>query len=228
MTGTERLDNPVWYSLNETHKNFALDYGNIKFYHPDYCPFGGFISPEKVSLGIKKYALLLNNFFVVGKKPEINDKVQLYKELVCTQMIICKRVNSIISEQIIDLQTASQQAALFDLVKLVQPGYFKKKTFDLGHYYGIYNGNKLIAITGERLKMNGYTEVSSVITHPEYRRKGYARQLVTWTTNKIFNENNIPYLHVEGSNIGAITMYEKLGFRARRKISFWNLVINQK
>jgi predicted GNAT family acetyltransferase len=39
----------------------------------------------------------------------------------------------------------------------------------------------------------------------------------------VFNENKIPYLHVAESNIGAIKLYEKLGFATRRKISFWNL-----
>jgi hypothetical protein len=39
-----KLDNPVWHSLNETHHSFGIDYNEIKFYHPDYCPFGDFIA----------------------------------------------------------------------------------------------------------------------------------------------------------------------------------------
>jgi len=46
-TMDKKLDNPVWHSLNETHQNFALHYHNIKFYHPDYCPCGGFISVKR-------------------------------------------------------------------------------------------------------------------------------------------------------------------------------------
>ena len=38
----KKLDNPVWFSLSETHQSFLVDYGSVKFYHPDYCPFGGF------------------------------------------------------------------------------------------------------------------------------------------------------------------------------------------
>ena len=33
--GYERLDNPVWYSLSETHKDISINYYNAKFYHPD-------------------------------------------------------------------------------------------------------------------------------------------------------------------------------------------------
>jgi len=45
--------------------------------------------------------------------------------------------------------------------------------------------------------------------------------------NNIFNENKTPYLHVVESNIGAIGLYEKLGFVTRRKMSFWNISKNQ-
>jgi predicted GNAT family acetyltransferase len=74
------------------------------------------------------------------------------------------------------------------------------------------------------MKMNSYTEVSTVVTHPEHTNKGYAKQLITYTSNKIFRDNKIPYLHVANNNAHAIKLYEKLGFQTRRKISFWNLV----
>ncbi|MCL6220358.1 GNAT family N-acetyltransferase [Zunongwangia pacifica] len=74
------------------------------------------------------------------------------------------------------------------------------------------------------MKMNKYTEVSAVDTHPEYTGKGYAKQLIKHTTDEIFKENKIPYLHVAESNTGAIKLYKKLGFSTRRKISFWNLI----
>jgi hypothetical protein len=31
----DKLNNPGWYSLSETHEGFAVDYNDIKFYHPD-------------------------------------------------------------------------------------------------------------------------------------------------------------------------------------------------
>ena len=222
----EKLDNPIWYSLNETHKDFAIDYNGIKFYHPEYCPFGGFIKPDTTESGIDTYALLTNDFYVVGDRPIFNDKVQLKKELVCNQMILDKKIDLEITEQITELQTTKQKNDLFELVNLDQPGYFKSKTTDLGNYYGIYKENKLIAVTGERMKMNGSTEVSAIVTHPEHIGKGYAKQLVTYTINKIFSEDKNPYLHFADTNIRAIRLYEKLGFWTRRKISFWNLITN--
>ncbi|TXJ26809.1 MAG: GNAT family N-acetyltransferase [Chitinophagaceae bacterium] len=222
----EKLDSPTWFSLTETQEVFSIDYNDIKFYNPEYCPFGAFINLATTKAGIDKYALLINNFYIVGDKPDFSDKVHLNKELICIQMLLRKPIEVKISEQIIELKTTRQKIDLFELVNLVQPGYFMKNTSDLGNYYGIYKDEKLIAVTGERMKMNKYTEVSAVVTHPEYTGKGYAKQLITHTSNKIFSENKTPYLHVADTNIGAIRLYEKLGFRTRRKISFWDFATN--
>ncbi|MCX2494739.1 GNAT family N-acetyltransferase [Pedobacter sp. PF22-3] len=87
---------------------------------------------------------------------------------------------------ITELDTEDQRDDLLKLVNLVQPCYFKNKTADLGSYYGIYKNDQLIAVTGERMKMDGYTELSAIVTHPEYTEKGYAKQLIVHVSNKIF------------------------------------------
>jgi predicted GNAT family acetyltransferase len=109
------------------------------------------------------------------------------------------------------------------LIKIVYPEYFKSKTADLGNYYGIFEHNQLVAITGERMQMDAFTEVSAVITHPEHTGKGYAKQLVAHAANAIFEQNKTPFLHVAKANIGAVKLYEKLGFKTRREISIWNI-----
>lgn len=137
-------------------------------------------------------------------------------------MVIHERRDIEIKEEIVKL-TSEHMDSLHQLVNLVQPGYFKSKTALLGDYVGIFKKGNLIAAAGERMKMNDFVEVSAVVTQPNHTAKGYARQLVTHTVNNIFNKNQAPYLHVVESNIGAIKLYEKLGFKTRRKISFWNI-----
>jgi ribosomal protein S18 acetylase RimI-like enzyme len=219
----KKLDNPVWFSLSESHKNFAVDYGIVKFYHPDYCPFGGFVGGKDISNFINEYSEMTNNFFVVGEKPELSNQLKIKKEVVCLQMIIYDRINTEINDLIIKL-TDDHATALYDLVNLVQPGYFKMKTALLGNYFGIFKDGQLIAVTGERMQMNNFVEISAVVTHPDHTGKGYAKQLVAHTVNDVFNQNKIPFLHVVEENIGAIKLYEKLGFKIRRKISFWNII----
>jgi len=221
-----KLDNPVWNSLSETHGGFVLDYGNTKFYHPDYCPFGGFINSQSTLEASNQYSVATDNFFIVGEKPEISNSLKIVKELVCLQMIIYNKIELSITDTIIKL-TEEHNDKLVHLVNLVQPGYFKNKTASLGNYYGIFKEDQLVAITGERMKMNDFTEVSAIITHPDHTGKGYAQQLITHCVNSIFSESKTPYLHVVESNMGAIALYEKLGFVTRRKMSFWNISTNK-
>ncbi|MEP6931358.1 MAG: GNAT family N-acetyltransferase [Flavobacterium sp.] len=218
-----KLDNPVWNSLSETHKKFAVDYGKTKFYNPDYCPFGGFTESGNTKDAADRYSLLTENFFIVGEKPEISNALKITRELICLQMIIYKKIELSIDLEITEL-TDQHNEALCELVNLVQPGYFKNKTPLLGNYFGIFKEGQLVAVTGERMKMDDFTEVSAIVTHPDHTGKGYAKQLITHVVNTIFDENKIPFLHVVESNIGAIKLYEKLGFITRRKISLWNII----
>ena len=220
--GLEKLDNPVWYSLSETHKNISINYHNVKFYDPAYCAFGGFIENNNIALQVDEYSKLINHFFIVGEKPAFSKKISLKKELVCLQMILEKRIEINIGEKIVEVDDTLAEA-LSSLVNEVQPGYFKKKTNLMGNYFGVIKEGKLVAVTGERMKMNDFTEVSAVVTHPFYTGKGFAKQLIAHTANKIFDQNKTPYLHVAETNFDAIRLYDKLGFKTRRKISFWDL-----
>lgn len=218
----KKLDNPVWFSLSETHQSFVVDYGNIKFYHPDYCPFGGFEKGDAIANSIDEYSAMVERFFIVGEKSELSNLLKLNKELVCLQMIVYNPIDIAINEPIIKL-TDEHIDVLYEMVNLVQPGYFKKKTALLGNYYGIFKNEELVSVIGERMQMNDFIEVSAVVTHPNHTKKGYAKQLVVHTVNEIFKQNKIPYLHVIEDNSRAIQLYEKLGFSTRRKISFWNI-----
>jgi GNAT superfamily N-acetyltransferase len=221
MSDFHKLDNPVWHSLSETHQSFSVNYDSIKFYHPDYCPFGGFIKDNTIAPSIVNYSELVGNFFIVGDPPPVPAQLKLKNELVCLQMIIDKKIDIAIDERVALLGDHNREE-LAALVTLVQPGYFKSKTPDMGDYYGIFKNELLVAVTGERMQMQNFVEVSAVVSHPSHTGKGYAKQLVAHTVNAIFDKNKIPYLHVAETNTGAIALYKKLGFETRRNISFWN------
>ena len=141
-------------------------------------------------------------------------------------MIIYNKINIAIEDEIVLLQEKHLEAIL-GLVKIVYPEYFKRETASLGDYYGIFKNNQLVAITGERIRMDDFIEVKAVITHPDHTGKGYAKQLVAHTLNAIIDKKNIPFLHVSEANFGTIKLYEKLGFKTRRKISLWNIIKNE-
>lgn len=217
----QKLDNPVWFSCLETHSEFAIGLDGLQSYHPDYCSFTGFDVLDKTAQSLNDYAKLSSSFFVVGARPQFDQQLLLTRELICDQMILKEPIALPITEDIVELQELNAES-LFFLVNLVQPGYFKNDTPKLGQYFGIFKDGNLVAVTGERMKMNCFTEISAVITHPNYNGKGYAKQLVTHVANTIFAQGKTPYLHVAENNLGAINLYKKLGFEYRRKISFWN------
>src|SRR5687768_13244354 len=98
-----KLDNPVWHSLSETHRHFAVEYPHVKFYHPDYCPFGGFEKREPTADAIGAYSSLADSFFVVGDKPELPNHLVIKKEMICAQMIFQHKQKVEKQEEIIPL-----------------------------------------------------------------------------------------------------------------------------
>jgi predicted GNAT family acetyltransferase len=71
-------------------------------------------------------------------------------------------------------------------------------------------------MSGERLKVPGYTEVSAVCTHPEYVGKGYARVLMAEVMRRIRERGETPFLHVRQDNLRAVEIYKSLGFCERK------------
>ena len=220
----DKLDSPVWYSLEETHQSFCLSYEGAKFYDPSYCPFGSFQSDEKSEFVTREYSAICPDFYVVGDRPRCSDGLRIKKNNVCNQMIIKHSPTIKVTEKVVELSHADQKQELIDLVNLVQPGFIKEKTPSLGTYFGVYKNNSLVAAAGERMKMNHFTEISAVVTHPQFVRKGYAKQLLKHLVDSILMQKKIPYLHVSQTNLNAIKLYHSLGFTVRRNISFWHIV----
>ena len=106
------------------------------------------------------------------------------------------------------------------LTALTKPGPFGTRTHELGTYIGLREKGKLVAMAGERLKVPGYTEISAVCTHPEHNGKGYAGLLMTEIMRRIRDRGETAFLHVRQDNARAITLYERLGFQARKLLHF--------
>jgi len=138
------------------------------------------------------------------------------------QMIIYNKIEYPITEPIIELNTLHYKD-LMGLIKVAFPDFFRSKTNTLGRYYGIYKNKKLVAVTGERVQTKNFIEISAVATHPDYLGNGYAKQLVAYASNKIFEVNKIPFLHVDQRNLAPVNLYRKLGFITRRKLEFWRI-----
>ncbi|MDH6251622.1 GNAT superfamily N-acetyltransferase [Chryseobacterium sp. H1D6B] len=217
----EKLDNPVYHSLTEFHKKFCLNFGDSKFYNPEVAAFGGSSSYSKEK-DITEYTKICDDFLIFGTKPDLGNFKTKLSQLICDQYVLENKIELDFTEDIILLKE-NHHEELLDFIEKFYPYYFKRRTPELGRYFGIFKDNKLAAVTGERMQMNDMTEVSAVITNTDYLGKGYAKQLVAFVSGKIFEDGKTPFLHVAESNTGAKKLYEKLGFDLRGKINLWGI-----
>ena len=89
----------------------------------------------------------------------------------------------------------------------------------MGRYFGIYDGDTLVAMAGERMRLPAHQELSAICTHPDYTGRGYAQQLVAMLTNDILDSGRVPFLHVSHENVRAKALYERLGYSFRADIA---------
>ena len=218
----EKLKNPVWYSLQETHEKFSIDFDGVRFYNPEVNNFGAFCNDNKIKKALHSYSKLTNKFFLVSENqvPILEqNNVILEKKIDGCQMALGKLIDVNITEEIV-LLTQKNIDEVYNLIWLVMPGFYKKRGFEMGKFFGVFRNNKLVAIAGQRMQTTDFIEISSVVTHPNYLRQGLANQLTYYITKEIIKENKLPILHTNKGNL-AIKLYEKLGFKITRDMNWW-------
>ena len=109
---------------------------------------------------------------------------------------------------------------MLDLAGRTGPGPFWARTVEMGTYLGVRDGGRLVAMAGERLRPPGWTEISAVCTDPAARGRGLASRLVREATARIVERGERPFLHVAADHTAAVALYERLGFRVRRPVTF--------
>jgi ribosomal protein S18 acetylase RimI-like enzyme len=108
--------------------------------------------------------------------------------------------------------------AMVALTELTQPGPFKAGTIAMGRYFGIFHGDQLVAMAGQRFRPVGHVEVSAVCTHPDARCRGYGGALTSRVVAEIRAEGRQAILHTRHDNHGARRLYEAMGFEFRRQV----------
>ncbi len=116
--------------------------------------------------------------------------------------------------------TPEDVPAMLALIDVARPGPFEARTIELGRYVGVFGGDELVAMAGERMRFPGWTEVSAVATRPAARRRGLGALLTHHVAAGIVERGGTPFLHVVTDNDDATRVYERLGFATRRRMVF--------
>lgn len=104
-----------------------------------------------------------------------------------------------------------------ELATLTRPGPFGLRTIELGEYLGCFEGERLMAMAGERLFAGSLREISGVCTHPDFQGRGLARRLMAKLIRRQMQRKETPFLHVMRENTSARRLYERMGFRDYRE-----------
>lgn len=221
---TEPLDRPIWAALTTRQAALGLGDDHARRFHPDISPFAAARDDAPESLAAltrlvrpEEAVLLLQVGTVAAPAGLIAEDAG-----AGVQMVAAMPINPTYESRVVDL-TEDDAPAMLALATLTRPGPFLPRTHRLGGFVGIKFEGRLVAMAGERLKLPGFTEVSGVCTHPDAQGQGYAGLLSRVVASRLQARGETPFLHAYSSNVGAIRLYEKLGFRLRTEVAVTRL-----
>lgn len=212
------LENPVWSALASSQAAYALRQGAVLRFPAQIAPFVAVASPDGADPA-DLLALVQPGETVdfVGVAPRLNADWSVLEYEVIAQMHAQSELAVADGPDIVSLDS-SAATAMLALTRQVYPGYFRARTRELGDYIGIFAGDELVAMAGERLRIGCWQEISAVCTHPAHLGRGHARRLVATLVNTILRRGQRPFLHVSLQNTRAIAVYQSLGFVTERNI----------
>lgn len=223
------LDVPFHSALRTLHRSIALESGAVLRYPAEFAPFLGVADADvDVDDALEELVAPGESVYLLGAapKPPPGWKLEAFRPLA--QMIREAPIEVADRPEIVELTTEAHRADVLELTALVYPHYFRRRTMEMGRYFGIYMPDasgqvRLAAMIGERLGTHAFREMSAICTHPDFTGRGYAQRLTAWLGNDTLVRGSVPFLHVSHENPRAKALYEFMGYRLRRDIGFWAL-----
>jgi predicted GNAT family acetyltransferase len=217
------LDNPVWHALSGPQATVAEGDEHALRFDPTVGVFAAVPDAPSAESWDALRALVGPG----GSAVVVRDVVTVppgWTELFAapgTQMTCDHAVaDAAVGAADIEVLTAAAVPEMMALVDRTRPGPLLPRTIELGTYVGIRDRGMLVAMSGSRLHLPGYVEISAVCTDETHRGLGLAKILVSRLVDEIIGRGEIPCLHAVATNTPAIRLYETLGFTTRREMDF--------
>ncbi|CAN5681341.1 GNAT family N-acetyltransferase [soil metagenome] len=218
------LNNPVYNALLTGDAPLGLGTGKVKYFEASISPFAGFDNKYENGFEDLRNLLPQDRKIIYATPTPINTPTgwKLLAGIPGLQFVLDKYVAI---ENITAPVPLSEEnvEAMMKLTALTKPGPFDKRTIEFGYYHGIFQNGELAAMTGQRLHVANFTEISAVCTHPNYLGKGFAGTLLHHQVDLILRMKQTPFLHVRADNIRAIELYKRIGFVVSRPMYFYFL-----
>lgn len=215
------LDRPVWSSLSHAQRDLALGDDLARRYATDINLFASARDDSDEALAH------LTRLVAPGEQVYL---LQVPAIVVPTGLIALRQARGVqmVADEALTPETDTDDmvplgdadaSEMLALAQLTRPGPFLPRTHRMGRFTGIRIDGRLAAMAGERFRLAGWTEVSGVCTHPDFRGRGLARRLSRHVAAHIAQRGDAAFLHAWQDNTAAIRLYEKLGFVWRTDVN---------
>ncbi len=225
------LDRLIWTALTGEQARFALGAnigsGGARRFHPEIGPLAAIRDFSEESLA--DFAALADEYgplaLMQPDEPVEVPGIDLVKSALGVQMIFAGGTAALdaIAEAACDSRIvalgAQDHAEMLELATLTEPGPFGTRTGELGDFWGIKENGRLLAMAGQRTRTGNFIEVSAVCAHPDARGRGLAGLLSRRVAAAILDGGRTPILHSYADNEAALSLYHKLGFVERSRVS---------
>jgi ribosomal protein S18 acetylase RimI-like enzyme len=211
---THPLDNIFWNSLNGPHLHFSSGSDAARRYAEGFSPIVGF--PDKLQPDFDALAAFCqpgDQFYCDGWTGAAPQGWSVAFESTMYRMVWDAPAPAEDEAPDAVPLTAAHAGRALELATMMRPGPFGLRTIELGDYFGYLDGDRLMAMAGERMCAPGLREISGVCTHPDYQGRGLARSLTLKLVRRMLERGETPFLHVMSTNATAHGLYLKMGFR---------------
>lgn len=219
------LDRPLWNALTTRLKAFALGGGHAVRLDPDLGVFLAALddSPESRA-ALTDLATRYPGAGLIelegGSMEDVLPESPMVSRNPCAQMTCAALTASGGSD--IDFETlgADDAADMLALATLTKPGPFRRRTQELGGFIGVKHEGRLVAMAGNRLRVEGFTELSGVCVHPDFRGRGLAGALSRIVVQRVLDSGEQAFLHAYADHEATIRLYRSLGFDVRARLTY--------
>jgi ribosomal protein S18 acetylase RimI-like enzyme len=216
------LDDVAWHALSGPHAHLARSAGGGRAlgYRDEIAPFCGVRVLDDA--GWAALAELVGPggvaVFLRGEvEPAPAGWVELVREPATQYVGMSLARPAPAGEAVVEL-TASDSPDMVALAAATEPGPFGPTSHLTGRWFGVRREGRLVAMAGERMRVEGHGEVSGVCVADEARGQGLGALVTLAAARAIEDRGDRAMLHVRDGNDAAHRLYRRIGFEARREV----------
>ena len=212
--------NIIWRCMNGSQRHLTAGTDRARRYLKGFSPIIAFADPEQPDFaGLEAVCEPGERFYCSEWAGAVPDRWTLQRD---ARMLVMAWAGGAapIEDASLDavplrVEHVPQMCALAELTR---PGPFSTRTIEFGDYFGVFEGDRLVAMAGERMQDGVLREVSGICTHPDQQGRGWARRLTELVVRRELDRGETPFLHVVATNAKAIALYQRIGFTIAREV----------